>query len=325
MFKTYPKRVLKTLTMGLIAVTLSSNQAHAVFNNAKDGMIRQATGIKATDEVNQQVNEPGCNSSTPAAAFFCVQKVLTYAELALMGYTLYELIKSKDAAKCTGATCFDSNTTPTTFDAGEASPTTTLDRDVADVPDGLAPDTTNPNGITDPKELGLDLDQLQKDVDLGLKDLKKKGYSVDTKTGKVTTPQGQFNASALGSPAAMKAAGFTDEQIAAAREAQDKFKSALDKKYNDLMKKMGTDEGDYSGMSARFGNTSGSGFQFKPLHYQKPKATVSGLSKSDGKGGQIGVAADDMFGMIHRRYQEQRSQSQFIETTTVTTTSGAAK
>lgn len=273
---------------------------HKAFTSAADKLV---PAMGAEHETNEQVNTPPCAASNPSSPWWCMQKVLTYAELGLMAYTLYTMVSSKNSSECKGSECYRDPAGVTTTTLGPGGAPGIDDSSTVQQIDILL----NPTGLT--------YDGLMKEINSGVAEMKAKGYSYDAKTGVITTPNGKLNAESLNSAAGMKAAGFSDAQVAAALAGQEKQKAAFDKAYDDILKKFGMDEGDFAGGggSARGGRGSEGGFKLNTFAQQKTKATIIGLSKSDGKGGQIGVAGDDMFGMIHRRYQEQRSQKLFHE------------
>lgn len=173
---------------------------------------------------------------------------------------------------------------------------------------------------------GIDVTQAVRETEGILNNLDKQGYKQNS-DGSITTPRGKINPSSLQSANGMKAAGFSDAEISAGMKSQADIKSKGDKMMEDVLKKLGIDENDNSGASfSNSGKSASGGIGFDPSRYLKNIGTpstktatsnkLSGLSKSDGKGGQIGVAADDLFGMIHRRYEENTKKCQFLNNAT---------
>ncbi|MCB0412016.1 MAG: hypothetical protein KDD22_05785 [Bdellovibrionales bacterium] len=159
-------------------------------------------------------------------------------------------------------------------------------------------------------------------VKTNLKKLADAGYTVDPKTGEVTTPKGTFPASAFSSPAGMASAGFSSADIQAAGKAIDD----INKKYGGLLES----QPKVSGMefNTAGGGSSGSGgggykssFDDYLAGMKKPgfggsmdkNRMLAGKSLTYGQD-PIGVKVDDIFQMVHRRYQAKRKIQTFIET-----------
>jgi hypothetical protein len=237
----------------------------------------------------------------------CIIVALSAVQIIFTSKYLMDLTKADKATACKGADCGPEDLSEVT--------TTTL---------GGINDGNDDGGIDETiddvsRDIGLDIDRTRRDAENTLRDLENKGV-VYNKDGSITTPRGKVSASSLSSPSAMKSAGFSDKDISDYMKAQeDAQKKAND--YSDILKKFGVDEGDSGGGMAPSGGESantGPGFdinKFMKGLNQKPKdkQTVAGLSKSDGKGGQIGVAADSLFEMIHRRYKSERDMNKFLD------------
>ena len=144
-----------------------------------------------------------------------------------------------------------------------------------------------------------------------IKELEDKGYKVND-DGTVTTPAGTFPASSFGSAGGISALGEDGDK---AMSTVDKLAKAAKDKYRVVA--MGTG-----------GGGGGSGFSAGDYKYESPlgsyldalknkgkkrkPASVAGMNKVVG-GTKIGVAADDIFKMIHRKYQQKRKMNTFNE------------
>lgn len=144
-----------------------------------------------------------------------------------------------------------------------------------------------------------------------------KGYVYDSSTNKVNTPDGKSaDPSAYNSAAGMKAAGMTDAQIAEALEALAATNKAGDNEFKRLSKLFGAEGG---GGGAAFKKTKyAEGIDLNSLLDKQLKGTrgiastgVEGLQKNMGND-SIGVAGDNIFKMIHRRYENQRQKGEFV-------------
>ncbi len=155
--------------------------------------------------------------------------------------------------------------------------------------------------------------------------LAKQGYKFDPATGKVTTPNGSFNASSLSSPAAMAKAGFTPEQIKSFADFSKKMEGLNEKVAKAFGQGSGLAGSDFSGggedssaAEAALGSESdfaGANFQFRnPAAGLNPNGSrgVAGLQKQlDGV--TIGVSGDNIFEMISRSYSKQSAQNLFLK------------
>ena len=152
------------------------------------------------------------------------------------------------------------------------------------------------------------------------------GYKVNTSKGTVTTPKGEFPMKAFGSADAMAAAGMDPSQVSAARKGLAALNADLTEKYGDDAPKvvaMGVSGGlggsSFGGELSEDGGDKGSDPMAaylaslkKKLNQNRGPANVAGMQKMFG-GEPIGVKMDNIFDMVHRRYQKKRKAKVFIE------------
>lgn len=225
---------------------------------------------------------------------YCAMAVLSAVQV---GMSIADALKSKktaDASKCVGAYCDSSgsnNSLGTTGPTGGSFATGTL---------SPSPD----------EEI---LGRIQKDVNSQLASLAKDGYTYDSKTNSVNTPNGNVPASALGSAEGLKSLGMTDADLNKLEKIQDAVRQELQKKSG---KYAGSDSFDGAGGGGS-SSKPGPGYDDKDKRFDM-NAYLAGLSKKDGANrgvaglekkygsDQIGVAGDDIFKMIHRRYQAKK-------------------
>lgn len=151
------------------------------------------------------------------------------------------------------------------------------------------------------------LEKTLPEIKKNIKDLENKGYKVNP-DGSVTSPNGSTLSSMT--PSGMKKAGMTPDQIDAAVDIMEQAK----KKRESLLSQLNEYDEEYSGgggsggkngydgqsadnASSRFGNNR------MPSNSNEP--SIAGLSVKHG-GDQIGVAGDNLFKMVHRKYEEKK-------------------
>lgn len=144
------------------------------------------------------------------------------------------------------------------------------------------------------------------------------GVKIDPKTGKVTLPNGKtVDGSALNSAGAVAAAfGISEAQAKKALdEANSRNGSAL-AKYGDLSKyKLSFAGGGGGSVDGGRSSSGGSGFDLNGLlgGARKPaQAKVAGLQKVVG-GATVGVATDNIFDMVKRRYNAKKNEAFFAQ------------
>jgi hypothetical protein len=158
-----------------------------------------------------------------------------------------------------------------------------------------------------------------------LKELEKNGYKVNPTAGTVTTPKGVFPTSAFSSADSMAAAGMDPSQVAAARKGLEALNKELAEKYGAgpsvVAMGVGGAGGGGSGVESGEGGAAASGSDpmaaylaslKNKLNQKRDPASVAGMQKMLG-GEPIGVKMDNIFEMIHRRYQKKRKANVFIE------------
>lgn len=202
-------------------------------------------------------------------------------------------------------------------DAGAAGQSTaTYDATIPDYDSGGTGYSPNPDGIS-PTDVGNTV--YTPEVKKNLDTLAKAGYKVDPQTGNVTTPEGTFPASTFDSPASMAAAGIPVD-VSKANEALAEINEDLAGKYSASVGAMELETGGGGG-GGYGGSGSSSGSYDSPLadYFKslKKKGTdkdrmIAGKSLTYGND-PIGVKVDDIFMMVHRRYQAKRKINTFIE------------
>lgn len=163
------------------------------------------------------------------------------------------------------------------------------------------------------------IDDLMAKANANLEAGKKAGVNYDPKSGKVSLPNGQsVDPASFGSAAGIASAlGISQEQAQKAlNESNKRTKQAL-AKYGDMSKyKLSFSGGGGGGgfASERSPASSGPTFNFGGLMgSRKPaQAKVAGLQKVVG-GSSVGVAADNIFDMVKRRYEEKNKTDFFAK------------
>lgn len=147
------------------------------------------------------------------------------------------------------------------------------------------------------------------------------GYNFDSTANKLTTPFGEFEASEATPEALAAAAGQGSSGI--------KLTSSTAVKLgNEITKKMKTKGTRPSISGVQYGNGGGGASSYTPTKYtptdysalikrmgRNPAShnMIAGKSRKLAAGESIGVKVDNLFEMIHRRYQKKRKANVFIE------------
>lgn len=150
--------------------------------------------------------------------------------------------------------------------------------------------------------------------------MKKNGMGLDLKNGKVTMPNGKsFDSSLLASGnsgAIADAMGLPKDAVEKAMDLANKATKDQLSKFKNYDLKMAGGGGGGSGIggAASERNPAGLGLDLSALFGKKAVAAakVSGLSKNVG-GNPVGVAQDDIFQMVQRRYQEKSKDDFFYK------------
>lgn len=146
------------------------------------------------------------------------------------------------------------------------------------------------------------IDGLTQDAEKKLAGFSSKGFKIDRANGTITGPNGKVT------------------NLASSKTKFPKDLSDLaNKKISDIRSKLG-------GRSPASGG-SGGGVVFKDeyvggsgskkfgsrLKKKKKNSLLAGLSDKDAKNGGIGVAGDNIFGMVNRRYQKKTKSAEFLK------------
>lgn len=204
---------------------------------------------------------------------FCGMAVLAFTQVVMSLADSGKASNTKSASECSGPYCGGS---------GYAG--------------GIGGTASTQPGV--PEDL---LGRIQDDVNKNLKELGNKGYSYNASKNAVNTPGGSVPASAFGSEDGLKAMGMTDEEL-----------SDLKKNASvDNTKGLGDGFEGGGGRKAKAGSgyeTASSFDMNKYLASLNGTAArgVAGLEKKYGSD-QIGVAQDNIFKMVHRRYEEKKT------------------
>lgn len=196
-------------------------------------------------------------------------------------------------------------------------------------PNGLGDPTAagaggnNPNGLGGPTAASPELQQYLKEYQALSTGLAKAGYKLSADGKSVTGPNGKKTpTSAFSSPEAMQAAGFGMDDISAMNATM----AGLDKKISDKLRAVqmsaegsgGGGGGLGGGYGSGGGGGDGSGLGRGGFPWDK-----EGKGKGDGRGvagmmkklgdDNIGVAADNIFEMVQRRYKARDEANNFLK------------
>lgn len=221
----------------------------------------------------------------------CVLGALSLAQAASSIAGALQSGKTKNASNCTGSYCNGIDVT------GNISPTGTYDSSGTGGVGNLPGETENVLG------------RIQDDINSNLGSLADKGYSYDAATNSVNTPNGNIAASSFASSSGMKGLGMTDADIAKMDEIG---KQAL-KDAQNLVGSLDFDSSGGGGRKAKPGpgyENAGKDFDMNKylaglMNKNDPKRGVAGLEKKYGTD-HIGVAQDNIFTMVKRRYEAKK-------------------
>lgn len=156
-----------------------------------------------------------------------------------------------------------------------------------------------------------------KQLQANIKDLEKQGYKIDQATGKVTLPNGKsLSPPDLNNPNTLAAngidpKGFADMMKQAEKAGQDLAAKGVDNNSSMFGDALGGGGGGGSYSGGGDGDGGGSGLAQKGLGIDRDPAQVSGMAVNY-NGESIGVGPDNLFKMIHRRYDLHKSKGNFI-------------
>lgn len=159
-------------------------------------------------------------------------------------------------------------------------------------------------------------------------ELKKAGFKIDHENGTITTPDGKtFNTASFSSPGAMAAAGFKQDQINDAMKGYAEAMKAGEKEYRRILAQeeagggaLDSDGGMAGGAGSAAGEAAGGDKFDMGAYLRKMNGAdgaagegrgVAGLQKKIGNE-SIGVAGDNIFQMVSRKYQHEQHQGNFL-------------
>jgi hypothetical protein len=154
----------------------------------------------------------------------------------------------------------------------------------------------------------VELERQRPSIERFLNEREREGYSIDRQTGAVKDPNGKpiSNMSS-----AMDSGGMNAEQRAAAERILDeaaKEGDSLAKRLEEYDEEIGGGGGGSGTASGGYNSANPNGSRFGlPNANGITPPSVAGLSVNHG-GDQIGVAGDNIFDMIHRRYETTRPE-----------------
>lgn len=164
--------------------------------------------------------------------------------------------------------------------------------------------------------------QVQQDLQAAKAALASSGASMTADGKGVKLPNGKtVPLSSLGSADGMRSAGFLDSEIGAAQDALKKAQAAAMAKYKNAnaLAAGGGGGGGGGGAAGRHGSGAGGDevvYQFQgKFPWEKDKqggTSISGMSKRLGDD-KIGVAGDNIFEMISRRYKARDAAQTFLK------------
>lgn len=169
--------------------------------------------------------------------------------------------------------------------------------------------------------LGTTARDLDAAISEGLKDMSAKGYSLDPKTGIMNTPDGPIQIDENTTPASLAGAmGGSASDMKLAESTAIQLNEKLAKQFDPSQIKASV-----SGVEVDGGGGGGGGSYsgskapnladyFKQMRgpASNPGALVAGKSRMLGAD-SIGIKVDNLFEMVHRRYQDKRKARTFIE------------
>jgi hypothetical protein len=153
--------------------------------------------------------------------------------------------------------------------------------------------------------------ELQLEVNSAITKLAKNGYSVNPKTGIVTTPKGKFPSAAFTNGQTMADAGLIS------RDQVSDVDIMINKALKDSYKVVSIGIASGGGGGSRSGQASVYQYEdpYKSLYgsREKPKdPRTAGLTRSLASGDSIGAGTDNLFEMIKRRYQKKSEEKIFV-------------
>ncbi len=152
--------------------------------------------------------------------------------------------------------------------------------------------------------------------------LEKSGAVISADGRTMTTKDGRkfdLTKGADGSMEGLMAMGLTAAEAQKAAEAGSKYAAAANAKYGAMLAKMNADGGGGGGLASLgpaadgSGGSGGGGYSWNdPRNKPRAKAKVAGLTRKLGDD-TIGVAGDDIFEMVTRRYKARDENGNFLK------------
>lgn len=286
--------------------TQSPSQANAAKDNSKknggQGMLSQIANVAMGGAMMQQF----AASCTPTAAScvwpYLAMGLLSFANAGASGGATG---KSFDASgqldfcpECFNGMPGQTDYTPGSYDSFNLN--------------GLDPSTPLSTGpYKTVGELQTAMNNLKDQVD-------KSGYKIDIPNQKIVSPEGKETTFADVNSMVTQGTGLSAEEFASVKDGLSKAQEKLAADFN--VASTGFDSGGGAG-----GGT-GSKYKFdsmdmdssldsylKKLQQNRKPAAVAGMKKLINGNEAIGVAGDNIFDMVHRRYQHKRKSNVFIE------------
>jgi hypothetical protein len=190
---------------------------------------------------------------------------------------------------------------------------------------GVIPEipTVDIPGFDDNPELGGTTTELDAAISEGLGDLRTRGYTYDPKTGTLNTPTGDIKVDANTTPGGLAAAmGGSASDIKLAKSTALSLNDQLAKQFDPSQIKAsvsgvevdGGGGGGGGGGSSRGPQAPNLADYFKNMQRGPASASQLIAGKSLMLGGEsIGIKVDNLFDMVHRRYQDKRKSNTFLE------------
>lgn len=148
----------------------------------------------------------------------------------------------------------------------------------------------------------------QRKLDEAMSVLGENGYKFDPNSGALTGPNGAIPGSAFSSPSSLSEFGFSDDQISQVKTGLEKIKE-MSAKYKDVAGGGGGGSGKMPVASPL--DLSMFAAQGAKLDGPKGDGSLAGYSRNLA-GDPIGVAGDDIFQMVHRRYRAKDRANSFL-------------
>ncbi|PIT99399.1 MAG: hypothetical protein COT74_10370 [Bdellovibrionales bacterium CG10_big_fil_rev_8_21_14_0_10_45_34] len=251
-----------------------------------------------------------CAKSPATNQWACIMGAMSAAQAVMMAASTGKASKSQKAAACQGAGCLGSRgANNSNGPNGSGGPNI----EVSDMQtDSFANADPYQHSVYDEKLNSLSAKAGEK-AKATFDEFKKLGYSYDPSSASVTTPNGKISTSALSGGSMGGALSVSDKKEieslnAAATKIVDDYKSKLRSELDEMVAYETS-----GGASAKSPSNHDSFFDRTKLRVpaSRGQSLAVGLSKKFGQD-NIGVAGDNIFKMISRRYDSQRQGGKFL-------------